>query len=78
MDVRRHVRMRPMERPSVIVLAMRSASEVCGKRYENGTKRLLSSDREAKPAVESGLSSRSKLAKPKTIKQGRTKKEKRK
>jgi chromosome partitioning protein len=43
---------------------MRSASEACGKRHENGTKRLLSSDRGAKPAVESGLSSRSKPAKP--------------
>jgi hypothetical protein len=51
-------------RPSTIVLAMRPASEVCGKRHDNGTERLLSSDRGAKPAVESGLSSRSKPAKP--------------
>jgi hypothetical protein len=51
---------------------MRPASEACGKRRENGTKRLLPSDRRVKPAVESGLSSRSKPAKP------RKKKEKRK
>src|SRR5580704_16715153 len=46
------------EKPSTIVLAMRPASEAWGKRHENGTKHLLSSDRQAKPAVESGLSSR--------------------
>jgi hypothetical protein len=31
--------------PSTIVLAMRPASEAWGKRHENGTKHLLSSDR---------------------------------
>jgi hypothetical protein len=51
---------------------MRSASEACGKRHDNGTERQLSSDRGAKPAVESGLSSRSKPAKPrKKKKEGR-------
>jgi len=34
---------------------MRPASEACGKRHENGTRRLLSSDRGAKPAVVSRL-----------------------
>jgi hypothetical protein len=53
-----------LKRSSTIVLAMRSASEACGKRHDNGTERQLSSDRGAKPAVESGLSSRSKPAKP--------------
>jgi hypothetical protein len=43
---------------------MRPASEAWGKRHKNGTKHLLSSDRGVKPAVESGLSSRSKPAKP--------------
>jgi hypothetical protein len=57
-------------RPSTVVLAMRPASEACGKRHQNGTKHLLSSDRGAKPAVESGLSSRSKPAKPRK-KEGR-------
>jgi hypothetical protein len=56
---------------------MRLASEACGKRHENGTKRLLSSDRRAKPAVESGLSSRFKPAKPRK-KRGRNQKEKKK
>jgi hypothetical protein len=52
---------------------MRPASEAWGKRHENDTKRLLSSDRGAKPAVESGLSSRSRPAKPrkKAKKEGR-------
>jgi hypothetical protein len=51
---------------------MRPASEVCGKRHEIGTERLLSSDRGAEPAVESGLSSRSKPAKPRKKKEGGT------
>jgi len=53
---------------------MRPASEACGKRHDDGTERLLSSDRGAKPAVESGRSSRSKPAKPRK-KQERKKKE---
>jgi len=73
-DVRGHARKRPAARPSTIILAMRSASEVCGTRHEIGTKHLLSSDRRAKPAVESGLSSRSRPAKPRK-KQIRKKKE---
>jgi hypothetical protein len=63
-----------MKRSSTIVLAMRPASEACGKRHDDGTERQLSSDRGAKPAVESGLSSRSKPAKPRK-KQERKKKE---
>src|SRR4029077_3797009 len=35
-DVGRHVRKHRAKRPSAIVLAMRPASEACGKRHENG------------------------------------------
>jgi hypothetical protein len=52
-------RFAPRNDASAIVLAMRPASEFCGKRHGKGTEQLPSSDRGLKPAVESGLSSRS-------------------
>jgi hypothetical protein len=53
---------------------MRPASEVCGKRHENGTERLLSSDRGAKPAVVSGsfIPIQARKAKQKRKKEGGT------
>jgi hypothetical protein len=52
---------------------MRPASEAWGKRHENGTKHLLSSDRGAKPAVESepSIPIQARKAKKETKKEGR-------
>jgi hypothetical protein len=55
--------------PSARVLAMALPSEAWGKRQESGTKRKPLRDRGAKPAVESGFSSRSKTKQEK--KEGR-------